>query len=227
MKRNVLAFAVGSLLLGVTHLASATTINFNNGGGSYSAGGVSVSVASTGTGAGLFYNSVEDAIGVGNSVTNGGIGCADGGCADIFFGSGFNSTESLTFTFSEKIQLNAISFRQWENNVAGFGDWGRLTYYDGASNVILGSIDFMNSGQGDGPLLDTFFLSNLQLTKFTITGLKGTKQVNGKNVTAWSAFYVHDLDFSSVAVPVPAAAWLMGSGLAGLAGLARRRKASV
>ncbi|HSB96778.1 MAG TPA: VPLPA-CTERM sorting domain-containing protein [Spongiibacteraceae bacterium] len=228
MKVQLLAAAAAFSISG---LSSATAINFNNGSGTYSAGGVSVAVASTGTGAGRYYSSVENALGVGNSSTNGGIGCKDSGCADIFTGSGFVSTEALTFTFSEKVKLNTVTFTQWENNYLGFGDWATFTYYVGTTNTVAGTVEFKNSGLGDGAsvLLDPFSLGGLELSKFTITGKKGTKTVGSSNVTAWTSFYVHDLDYTKIAatptVPVPAAAWLMGSGVLGLAGVARRRAA--
>jgi hypothetical protein len=66
-------------------------------------------------------------------------------------------------------------------------------------------------------------LANLAVTKFMVSPLQGTKP-NG--VSAKTAFYVHDLNFSKIpTVPVPGAAWLMGSALVGLAGVARRRAA--
>jgi len=229
MKAQVTVAAAALLISG---LSSATAINFNNGSGTYTAGGVTVSVASTGTGAGRYYSSVENALGVGNSSTNGGIGCKDSGCSDIFTGSGFVNTEALTFTFSEKVKFNTLSFTQWENNTLGFGDAATVTWYVGTTNTVAGSTLLTNSGQGGTDLIDTFSFTSLglEISKFTVTSYKGTKTVNGSNVTAWSSFYISSLDYSKVAVvpppvPVPAAAWLMGSGLLGLAGLARRRAA--
>lgn len=225
MKKQLLTAAVALSLSGI---ASATTINFNSSAGNtwnYSAGGVSVQVTSTGTGAGRYYNSTENAIGVGNSNTNGGIGCRDQGCGDVIFGSGFNSTEQLTFTFSEKVKLTSISLTQWENALLGFGDAANLVFYNGATQV--GTQFLTNSGQGTGDLIDNFSTGNVELTRFTITSYKGSKTVNGNSVTAWSAFYVHHLDYAKIAapvVPIPAAAWLMGSGLVGLAGVARSRR---
>lgn len=230
MKMHFLAAAVA---LSVAGVSSATTINFNNNSGTYTAGGVTVTAASTGTGAGRYYNSTENAIGVGNSNTNGGIGCRDSGCADVIFGTGFVNTEALTFTFSEKVKLNSVSLTQWENNLLGFGDGATFTWYVGTTNTVAGSQLFTNSGQGTGDLIDNFPLLGLELSKFTVTSYKGNKTVNGSTVKAWSAFYVHHLDYTKIAVvpptptvPVPAAAWLMGSGLLGLAGLARRRRAA-
>lgn len=233
MKTSILAAAVALSLSGI---ASAATISFTNGSGSYTSNGVTVTVAATG--GGLYYNGVETAgvagtgsLGVGNSSTTGGIGCANSFPTCALVVAGWTTNEHLTFTFSEAVKLNSIGFSQWENSVLGIGDWARLTYYVGTSSTVAGTVDFVNSGIGDGPLRDVFStgaLAGLDVTKFRISPLQGTKP---GNVSAKSAFYVHDLDFSKIVVtppeeiPVPAAAWLMGSGLLGLAGLARRRRA--
>lgn len=234
MKKHLLTAAVALSLSGI---ASATTINFTNGSGSYSAGGISVSVAATG--GGLYYNGVETggvsgtgALGVGNSSTTGGIGCANSFPTCALVVAGWTTSEWLTFTFSEAVKLDSIGFTQWENNVLGNGDWARLTYYVGNTNTVAGTVDFVNSGIGDGPLLDTFAtgaLANLAVSKFMVSPLQGTKP---GNVTARSAFYVHNLNFTAIppvvtpTVPVPGAMWLMGSGLMGLGALARKRQAA-
>ena len=219
---------IAAMALSISGAASAATINLNNGSGTYSAGGVSVNVAATG--GSLYYSGVEDALGVGNSSTNGGIGCSNSGfgCSLVF--TGFVTSEWLTFTFSEAVKLSSVGFTQWENSVLGIGDWARLTYYVGTSNTVAGTLDFVNSGIGDGPLLDVFSsgaLADLEVTKFMISPLQG-KRPDG--VSAKSSFYVHDLTFSTIqtapTVPVPGAAWLMGSALLGLAGTARRRRAA-
>lgn len=53
----------------------------------------------------------------------------------------------------------------------------------------------------------------------------GGSQGYGNKVTSYSAWAVHDGDIGASVVPVPAAVWLFGSGLIGLAGLAKRKKA--
>lgn len=220
---------IAAMALSISGLSAATTINFHNNSGSYTAGGVTVNVAATG--GPLYYSSVENggvsgtgALGIGNSSTNGGIGCSNSGlgCSLVF--TGFVTSEWLTFTFSEAVKLSSIGLTQWENNVLGIGDWARLTYYVGTSNTVAGTVDFVNSGIGDGPLLDTFStgsLAGLAVTKFMIAPLQGTKP---GGVSAKTAFYVHDLNFSKIPiVPIPGAAWLLGSALVGLGGVARRR----
>jgi hypothetical protein len=228
MKTSILAAAAALALSG---FASASQITFTNNSGIYSADGVTVTVAATG--GSRYYSSVESggiagtgSLGVGSSATTAGIGCANSfpTCALVF--TGWTTSEWLTFTFSEAVKLSSIGFTQWENSVLNIGDWARLTYYVGNSNTVAGTVDFVNSGIGDGPLLDTFAtgaLANLAVTKFMVSPLQGTKP-NG--VSAKTAFYVHDLNFSKIpTVPVPGAAWLMGSALVGLAGVARRRAA--
>jgi len=60
-------------------------------------------------------------------------------------------------------------------------------------------------------------------TKAWLFGMLIGNQATNSKLSGLSAWAVHDGDVS--AVPVPAAAWLFGSGLIGLLGLARRKKA--
>ena len=46
------------------------------------------------------------------------------------------------------------------------------------------------------------------------------------DATGGGAGYNANFNFTAPAVPVPAAVWLFGSGLLGLVGVARRRKAA-
>jgi len=111
--------------------------------------------------------------------------------------AGHNGVESLTFTFDQSIQLNSISFYLFDNNI----DQVLMTY--GSNSLTINK----NS--------DAVFSTPLTLNSFTLTaqGLGTSTRISGLSV-------------DTSAVPVPAAAWLMGSGLLGLAGMARRRRAS-
>lgn len=91
----------------------------------------------------------------------------------------------------------------------------------------------------------TFTALNSQriLEEFTLTGGPGVKgyagflrssaditeiRISAPHVTAQDAFasrlYTDDISFASTAVPLPAAVWLLGSGLVGLLGVTGKRK---
>lgn len=111
---------------------------------------------------------------------------------------GHEGVESLTFTFNQAISLSTISFYLFDNNI----DKVLMTY--GSNSLTINK----NS--------DAVFGSPLTLSSFTLTALgQGTStRITGLKLDTIAA----------PTVPVPAAAWLMGSGLIGLASLTRRRR---
>lgn len=197
--------------------AHASTMYFNNNSGSYSADGVTatVSVTTSSAGGGLYYNNVEDAIGVGSNNINGAMGFK----SLIFVVPTFTTDETMTVSFDREVTVDTVFFRQWENSVGGFGDLVQFDYSGGTSGS--GSLLFSDSGIGDGlgQLLDPF-AAGISLTSFTITPFQDGNKLNGAN--AKTAVYLHSLDFNVTEVPVPAAAWLFGSALLGLAGFRRQ-----
>jgi len=62
------------------------------------------------------------------------------------------------------------------------------------------------------------------LSAYVFNFSSGKQSFTTKNTTVFYAWAVHDGNVS--AVPVPAAVWLFGSGLLGLVGIARRKKAT-
>lgn len=199
--------------------AQASTINFDNGSGSYSADGVNatVTVTTAKSGQGLHYNGVENAIGVGNNNVNGAIGFKE----LFILVPIFTEAETMTVTFDQEITLDNVWLRQWEDNVLGFGDEVYIDYSGGSSGV--GTLNF---DQSDELVLlrDRFDAGSISLTQFTLRPEQDGS--NGAGANNNTAVYLHSVDFTVSQVPIPAAAWLFGSALLGLVSVGRRRVAS-
>jgi hypothetical protein len=159
------------------------------------------------TSGGVTVTVVANTVNSGDKVAYRPAGIAGQGGLGVYRGIGdvgeFNSTvatsgrEMLTFTFSQAVKLDSIGFYLFENNI----DQAQLKY--GASTLTINSVngwpvgDYLVSGT---PLISSFSVAATGgVTSFRIEGL------------------------SVETVPVPGAVWLMGSGLAALGGIARRR----
>lgn len=104
----------------------------------------------------------------------------------------------------------------WANNwpVAAATNVGSNAYFVMAQGLYTEeSVDFDEDGVPD--LVD--YVGDLGSTA-AYTEFAGLWNLSANGVLTWSA--------ATTEVPVPAAAWLFASGLAGLAGVARRRKAA-
>ncbi len=127
-----------------------------------------------------------------------GLGVSQGG-----WGSNtLEDNETLLISFDQTVILSEIWFRQWENN----GD--RVVFFSGSDGT---DVTFADSGQGVFELVDYFYMDDLILDSFTITG-------NASGTAAW----LKGLNVETyVPVPIPGAIWLIGSGLFLLAGTRR------
>jgi hypothetical protein len=199
MKKMQSAMAV--LALSVSAVASATTLNFNSGSGSYSTGGITATV--TAAGGALYYSSNNSAIGVGSGLIDGPLGVTGTLIATS------TTNESLTVSFNQAVTLNSIAFAQWSD--IGLADSVQLTYAGG-------SIALVNSGNTG------LFSPGVSLTSFTLTPNQGGLNSSFGVITTNTFLKSIDVTATS-AVPIPGAAWLLGSGLTGLVGFARRKKA--
>lgn len=125
---------------------SATQISTNEW--IYEMDGVQVQATVISENGRIFYNPVEDAIGVGTNVLNGAMSWG----------------ETLTIRFDQPVTISQISFRQWENP-------GLIFTYD---EVIFrnddtgGLLTLTDSGQGAFDLLDHFALPDITLSSFTL-----------------------------------------------------------
>ncbi len=124
-------------------------------------------------------------------------GCHFGVCS-----ASIQNTESVTVAFSQAVSITSLKIAAWDK-----ADTISLTASNGNSSILNNGPIFAKVG--------TFNLSALgNLTSLTITGASFT-----------SVFSLREISVTPVSsVPVPGAAWLMGSGLLGLAGWARRRQ---
>lgn len=101
---------------------------------------------------------------------------------------------------------------------------------DNGDGTYTGSYSF---GFGPAPAVATTTTWDVTLVGSTVTLVTLDTEPNGINGTSFTNIFgtispvMNGTATGSVsAVPIPAAAWLLGSGLLGLAGVARRRKTS-
>ncbi len=110
--------------------------------------------------------------------------------------------ESLKLVFDRKVTINTTSFRN--------GNHG--TDFTGSFDLTIDSVSTSTN------LLTHIFSTSLTGREFVFSNLNtGAGDTNSNN----EQFYISAMNVS--AVPIPAAVWLFGSALLGLAGFSRRK----
>jgi hypothetical protein len=176
----------------------------------FTSGGITVTVT-----AGSAVDSTprvwSDIKGLGVSDSDSGGQVEGGGSSPSAVGNG----ESLLFTFSQAVTIGNIGFEDWEDN----SNTAKLTYQygiGGTGNTII---------TGEGDISDANDIYSLALGgAITWMRVSALTEVDGSGVSDFYVWQMGDVA-AAPAVPVPAAAWLMGSGLIGLTAVARRRRA--
>ncbi|CAH0990015.1 hypothetical protein SIN8267_00097 [Sinobacterium norvegicum] len=117
--------------------------------------------------------------------------------------NGFNylmaGGEGLTFNFTSAVDIGQVNMESYGSSNVSWTDANGLT-------GSIGSVQGKTGGQ-----LNTITLSNI--TSMTFTANNNYSMIAG-----------FDDVFATSQVPVPAAAWLFGSALIGLAGIAKKRR---
>ena len=230
---HAVALLITLLMVQITSPVYSATVLYGPSGGSGLSGeyaSVSDSPFSSMTFASFYFDDFEDGLlnTLGVSASTGGVlgptdktnsvdtddGVKDGFGADGFsYWSGFPNSAGVTFTF-DSLALGKLPTE------AG------LVLTDSVTNTTVKFFDNL------GDLIAVFGPLNVRIGANTETsgdkfiGVSNTNGISSIHISdTGNAFEVDHLQYGISSVPVPAAVWLFGSGLLGLVGVARRKKA--
>jgi len=140
----------------------------------------------------------------------------------VFFGGGFSNTNSqVKFTataLSGLITGDSVAMTSY--SATGDTSHAIAQIYDGGGALPTASVDCINCSS-PGTLTSAQIFAGITTTPIYVSaGAQNTSFASGSStVDGVTAL------FQTSVVPVPAAAWLFGSGLLGLLGIARRKAA--
>jgi len=161
-----------------------------------------------------FVQSAADGAGIGGSISWRAVGSTDDVLAINHVGALFNDTTNIPI-YNQHGDLVSASFD-------GLWDFGldSAVGYDQHGNLINASV--WTGTSGDGFAADR--LGGASATFGNSNSAFGQSWINSGSFSSSNLLSVYAMSQELTAVPVPAAAWLFGSGLLGIAGLARRKK---
>lgn len=135
---------------------------------------------------------------------------------EITSGAGVDAGQTLTLHFESSVYIHGFDFLDlYDNRAASAGREQAAIIIDSAGAILVDAIGIPGDGGYANRTITRVLANTIQFTAYP----GGTLQDDSTNDYSLAAVRVS-------AVPIPAAAWLFGSGLIGLAGIARRRKAA-
>ena len=162
----------------------------------------------------IFVQSTADSAGIGGSISWRAVGSTDDVLAINHVGALFSDTSNIPI-YNQNGDLVSASFDGlWD------GGLDSAVGYDQHGNSINASVWTGTTGSGFaadrlGGASATFGSSFSQF---------GQSWMNTSNFSTSNQLSIYAMSQELTAVPVPAAAWLFGSGLLGIVGMARRKK---
>jgi hypothetical protein len=134
-----------------------------------------------------------------------------------------NEFDGETASFDDPCWLNdgwVVTSAEGET-LYGIGGWITSTTKGGKITFLLDGVNVNVDRDGD-PVNDWTFIGVIDTDGFTSVEILELRGTDGDGVFIWG----DDFTVGVSAIPVPAAVWLFGSGLLGLVGMARRKKAT-
>jgi hypothetical protein len=158
-------------------------------------------------------------------------GASEGGCAiqlnggettpDAVLEQSFATTTGTTYVLSFDIGNYAQSGDPGDSEVL-------IEVLNNGTDILAGfpttAQDLSGAGTPTGPMTISDFENFTAI--FEATGSSTLLRITDQSNNGGSSFDTMLDNFSVTAIPVPAAFWLFGSGLLGLVGIARRKKAA-
>lgn len=141
-----------------------------------------------------------------------------------------NGTQSLL-----NIGDGILRFSSIAGHAFTFNRFDAAESFSGQSNIWAGQLDIMAELLGGGIVQTSFILDHVNdglgppadfetfVLPSTFTDIT-TVTISGSGGISRNDFSVDNLSFTVSSIPIPPAIWLFGSGLVGLAAMARRKK---
>ncbi len=139
-------------------------------------------------------------------------------------GTGFGITYAGADAFTQSQSVEILTAGDYIFSVDANALTGDVLLGTGGNRTLLDGTFSLFAGSASSPIMDVITTDDWMTLTWTTTLSAGLLDV-GLRTENLSTYSIAFDNFSITPVPVPAAVWLFGSGLIGLIGVARRKKA--